>query len=102
MTPCRFLIYAQPALQIKLLRLLLAGPLDCSLHCLFDLPLHFAGYLGGTSGKLGLPSLSISGNIIKEQFHLGYFEDLSLNDLVRQLPNAWIANARLPRVIYGN
>ena len=71
-------------------------------HRLPDLSLHLWRHFCGASGKLRRPPFSILLNIIDEQLHLDNFADLGLNDLIRQLANPWIANARLPCVVDGN
>ena len=72
------------------------------LHRLSYLALHLGRYFCGASGKFRRPPFSILLNIIDEQLHLGYFANLRLNDLIRQLANPWIANARLSCVVDGN
>lgn len=71
-------------------------------HYLLNLSLHLGSYLGRTCGNLAIPLFSIPCNILQEQFHLGYFEDLRLNDSIGQFSNAWIANTCPSSIVYGN
>jgi hypothetical protein len=72
------------------------------LHCFPDPPFHLRRHLGGASGQLGGAPLAGAFNVLDEQLHLCDLADLRFDDLVRQLANAGVADARLPRIIDGD